>query len=238
MAVVAGGGGRGGYFTVGHGEYIRAAVGENHVEHRSNAVHVPRDFQPPQDLVESGLQAGSHGVGPFIDRLVGQQLQGRRPGGCRERVGVEGAGVVDAAHVVPIGVAAVGNHVYDVGLAAHRAAGQPAGDYLGHGGQVGRYAVERLHPAGRGAEAGYHFVENQHYFVLRGEFPQALQIHRGIEGHLAHVGARRLQDERGNIVVALQGVLHRPQVAGGTITIVPMLDSGMPGAERSEPAMA
>ena len=63
-----------------------------------------------------------------------------------------------------------------------------AADDFAHRGQVGRDAVQRLRAAERDAEAGHHFVVNQHGAVFFGQFAQVYRFGRADQVHIADEG--------------------------------------------------
>ena len=62
-----------------------------------------------------------------------------------------------------------------VGTSADGADREPAADDLAERGQVGNDAVERLRAAQGDAEAGHHFVEDQHAAVLGTQLAQGAE---------------------------------------------------------------
>jgi len=83
-----------------------------------------------------------------------------------------------ALAAVPVGVAAEREQRHQRTLATEGAARQPARNDLGERRQIGRDAEVRLGAARRVAEAGDHFVEDQHHAVALRQRPQLLQIAR------------------------------------------------------------
>ena len=83
-----------------------------------------------------------------------------------------------------------------------RAARQPAGEDLRQGRQVGPDAVGGLRAARRHAEAVDHLVEDQQHAVLGGQPAQRVQEF-GVDRQLAAIGAGRLDDRGGDLVVVL-----------------------------------
>ncbi len=143
--------------------------------------------------VERVAQLGGHGVGARQAAAVGQQVERRRAGHGRERVGVVRARVLDLAAAV-----AEGEDVHDVGAPGQRAAGHAAGDDLGERREVGRDADHRLRAARRPAEARHDLVEHDERAVRArglGDGRDAL----GRERHGAPGGAGRLEDHAGHV---------------------------------------
>ena len=171
-------------------------------------------FHLAEYVVDPYLEPGPHGVCLLVDGLAGDYLKASGPGNGGQGIAVEGPWMINAVGVVPLRVAPVGNHVDDFSLTAHGASGQSPGNDLGHGGEVGAYAVANLSAARRRPEPGYNFVEDKHHAVLGGQVSKSFQVAGSVEGQLAIVGAGWLQDQSGDIRVAVESVLHRVQVAG------------------------
>ena len=107
------------------------------------------------------------------------------PGRRRERVGVEGAGMVDLFLAGRLGDLEV-EQVEDVLAPGDRAARQAAGEDLRQRRQVGPDAVGLLRAAGRDAEAVDHLVEDQQDAVLGGEPAQRVEEIRGRSAACRH----------------------------------------------------
>ena len=146
--------------------------------------------------VESAAQAFPGGVGRRVGLAVGDVVQTGDAGGGRERVGVEGALVGDAAAAVPTGLIAHLDLGDELPLPGDGATGEPAGQDLGQRGHVGGDAEFFLVAAGAEAEPGDDFVEDQRHVQLGADGAQlADPFHIG--GAAAAAGAGRLQDDAG-----------------------------------------
>jgi len=95
----------------------------------------------------------------------------------------------------------------EVLAAGDAAAGHAAGEYLGHGREVGGDADSSLQAAGRDAETAHDFVEYQRGGVLLRDLAQLAQ--HGVRGrHGTGAGAERLDQHGGDVVACGQQVLH------------------------------
>ena len=193
---------------------VEVAVGQGEVDHRRDAVGVPAHLHSREHLVQTGLEPRGHRVGALVQRLGGDQFQAGRSRHRRQRIAVECPRVVDPLGVVPFGIAALGDHIHDVSLAAYCPAGQGASHDLRHGRQIGRDAIAHLRSAGGGAESGDNLIENQHHAMLVAQLAQARQVLRRVEGKLPVVSAGGFQDDGRDVAVAFHGLLHRVQVSG------------------------
>ena len=91
---------------------------------------------------------------------------------------------------------------HDVGATAIGTDGQAAADDLAEDRQVGRNTKQLLGAAGRDAEAGDDFIEDQHDVVLDGELTQTLE-ESVLWANKPHVGGHWFEDHRGYLRAAL-----------------------------------
>ena len=153
-----------------------------------------------------GEAGGQHGaelrhVAIQLRRQLGQRPE---PGGHRERIARERAGLVDRT--------GRRDQLHDIGAAAIGADRQAAADDLAEAGQVRPDAEHLLRAARRRAKPGDHFVEDEQDAVAIADRAQALQ--EAVAGRDdPHVAGDRLDDDRGDLVaVPLDGRLDRRQV--------------------------
>ena len=139
------------------------------------------------------LQAVEHAAGVVgqlgVEAWAADQLQGGQAGGHGQRVARQGAGLVDRAER--------GDAAHDFTLATEAADRHAATDDLAEGGQVRLDAVVALGAAQGNAEAGHHFVEDQHHAVLVALLAQAFEEAR-CRRYAVHVARHRLNDDAGH----------------------------------------
>ena len=127
------------------------------------------------------LEPGGPALELVVDARVAQPPQHREPGGRRERVPGERAGLVDGADRR--------EQLHDLGPAAERRERQAAADDLAEHRQVGQDAVPLLRAAAGDAEAGDHLVEDQQRARDVAEPAQRLEVAR-LRRDDAHVRRR------------------------------------------------
>lgn len=157
------------------------------------------------------LQAGEHARGVVaqlgVEARAADQLEGGQAGGHGQRVTRQCASLVDRAER--------GDALHDRALAAEAADRHAAADDLAEGGQVGVDAVVRLGAAEGDAEAGHHFVEDQHHAVLVALLAQALEEARR-RRYAVHVAGHRLDDDARYLIADLgQALGHGVDVVEG-----------------------
>ena len=176
---------------------------EEDIEARGYSVGGPCRGGFGEQLVERGAEAGSGRVGAAVGVRFGDHAE--RCGACGRgnRVGVEGAGVLDfllasACHGGEV------EPVEDIGAAGDGPAGQAAGEDLGKAREVRLHAEGGGRAAGGDAESGDHLVEDEERAVPFGEKAERVE-ELGAERHLAEGGAGGLDDRGGDVRVRGEG---------------------------------
>ncbi len=131
--------------------------GEEHRQHRSNAVDADGDLGVLGSAAKPVLEEDGVDLQPLVGDIV-EEIEGGDAGGHRQRVAGQGAGLVDGA----LGR----HHLHDVAAAAVGAHGQAAADDLAQTGDVRLDAEHGLGTAEAEAEAGDHLVEDQERPVI------------------------------------------------------------------------
>src|SRR5262249_49817773 len=182
--------------VVGHGR-----IAEEARQHRADAVDGQRHARALGPGAESALELGAERIEAPIDVAVAQARQGRQPGGDRERVARQGAGLIDGAER---------RHVaHELARSPVGADGQPTADDFAQTRDVRAYAVELLRAAERDAEPGDDLVEDQYGIVRTRNLAQAFEESRA-RRHDAHVAGYGLDDDRRDVAPALsEDRLHR-----------------------------
>ncbi len=151
------------------------------MEARVLAVGDPTAVALGNDFIQALAQLLGRAIGPRDGVGLGDDLERGQAGRGGDRIGVERSLVRHAMLGVPNPIVAQGHHVHDVIASGHGAAGKPAGDDLGKGGQVGLYAQPLLRAAGGQAKAGDDLVEDQQH-VFRAVNSRTWAANPGLSG--------------------------------------------------------
>ena len=122
------------------------------------------------------------------------QLERGQPGSHRHRVARQRAGLIHRAQRSDAG--------HDVGTTTKRANRHAAAHHLAQRGQVRANAVQFLRATQRHAEAGHHFVVNQHRAVAGAQLAQRGNK-LGAGADQIHIAGKRLQNHAGQLVAQL-----------------------------------
>ncbi|CWQ61755.1 Uncharacterised protein [Neisseria meningitidis] len=166
----------------------RRVCGEIQTEHTAHAVGGELDARRIRCRPKTLNQLFGTRRQVFIEAFALDDFQRFQACGDSNRVARQGACLIHAAQR--------GNTFHNVFAPAKRGKRHTAADDFAHRGQVGRDAVQRLRAAERDAEAGHHFVVNQHRAVFFGQsaqgfdkgFGRADEVHIADEGFDNHAG--------------------------------------------------
>ena len=152
---------------VGRADRPAVRVGED-VKAREGAVDGPGHACLGQRLVERVTQPHPRGVGPRAGVALGDDAKRRDAGRSGDRVGVEGAWMVDLLDATRPRLVEV-EQLQHVGAPGHGPAGQATGQDLGECGEIGRDPELSLSTAGRDPKAGDHLIQDQEHALRRGQ---------------------------------------------------------------------
>ena len=137
---------------------------EEEGEHAADALDDVRNPGVGRGPVEALGEAGREGLEPIVGGSSRRSRKVVRPGGHRQRIARERAGLVDRPDGRDV--------VHDRGRGTIGRRRQAAADDLAQDRQVGRDAIARLGAAVGQAEAGHHLVEDEEGPVLLGQLAE------------------------------------------------------------------
>ena len=170
---------------------LRGVCGEIQTEHAAHAVGGELDAVCFGGGGKPVGEAAGQGGQVFVEAFALDDFERFQAGGDGNRVARQCACLIHAAQR--------GNAFHDVFASAERRQRHTAADDFAHRGQVGRDAVQRLRAAERDAEAGHHFVVNQHRAVFFGQFAQGFDEGFG-RADQVHIADEGFEDDAGDFV--------------------------------------
>lgn len=171
----------------------------------------------PADLLGDGVD--------LVVRGVVEQPQLGEPGGGRDRVARQRAGLVDGPRGSQV--------LHDVLAATEGGGGESSAHDLAEGHEIGTYPVDPVPTGLAGPEPGHDLVGDEQGAVARAGVLESL-VEPGLGRYDAHVARRGLGDHAGDLTgVRVEGLVHGFEVVVGQDDRVRGLGAGDTGVSGS-----